>query len=299
MYDCLVIGGGPAGLTAATYLARFHLKTLVIDSSKSRAAMIPLSRNVPGYPEGVSGPDLLERMREHALRYGADIRAGRVTSLRRLKQGFSIGTPAGRYSAATVLLATGVINHRPAMDEAMHDEALARGLLRYCPVCDGFEATDQSIAVLGEGKHAVREAVFIRSFSRDVTLVTMTGKLSPTEARELQKAGVKHIQGPCTGFALGDGHIELALPSGKTRFETMYAALGSDTRSELAVKIGAAVTSEGCVRVDRHQATSIEGLYAAGDVVLGLDQISSATGHAAIAATAIRNWLAEQKNIMR
>ncbi|MBV9883837.1 MAG: NAD(P)/FAD-dependent oxidoreductase, partial [Sphingomonadaceae bacterium] len=138
--DCLIIGGGPAGLTAAIYLARFHLATRVIDAGNSRARWIPCTHNHAGFPDGISGEELIERMRAQAQLYGATIETERVTRLDRVEGGgFCATWGAGSVSARTILLATGTANRRPPMDESLHDEALARGLIRYCPICDGYE----------------------------------------------------------------------------------------------------------------------------------------------------------------
>ena len=149
--DCLIVGGGPAGLTAAIYLARFHLKIRVVDAGRSRAALIPCTHNHAGYPGGISGTELIARMKEQARLYGAAIEDGRVTRLDRIEGGFCAEWGSGPTTARAVLLATGVTNRRPQMDEGLHDEALARGLIRYCPICDGYEVTDKRIGVIGDG----------------------------------------------------------------------------------------------------------------------------------------------------
>ena len=171
--DCLVIGGGPAGLTAAIYLARFHLDILVVDEGKSRAAWIPCTRNHAGYPDGISGKELLEKMREQAQKFGAKILTERVTKLERdEKTGlFCAIWGSGCVEARKVLLATGVTNRKPPMDETLHDEALERGLVRYCPICDGYEVTDKKVGVIGSDSHGVAEAVFLRGYTADVTLI--------------------------------------------------------------------------------------------------------------------------------
>ena len=183
--DCLIIGGGPAGLTAAIYLARFHLDILVVDAGKSRAGWIPCTHNHAGFPDGISGKELLERMRDQAQKYGAKIVTDRVTKLERDEDSglFTATWGSGCESARTVLLATGVTNRRPPMDEDLHDEALARGLIRYCPICDGYEVTDKKVGVIGSDSHGVAEAVFIRSFTADVTLI------APDTALKLSSRG--------------------------------------------------------------------------------------------------------------
>ena len=300
--DCLIVGGGPAGLTAAIYLARFHLRVTLIDSGQSRCATIPLTRNHAGFPEGITGPDLLARMRRQAGLYGAECLNGNVLSLERLYDGaFCVTTETGKFAARSVLLATGVSNRRPPMmDERMHDEAVAGGLLRYCPICDGFEVTDCNVAVLGTGKRGYEEAQFLRSYTRDVTLVSPdeVHDLTAEQRADLSDAGIV-IAGLCSDIMLAGAHIALSLPDGLALFDSLYPALGSDIRSELARQVGAHMSGDGCLTVDGHQRTSIDGIYAAGDVVLGLDQISHAMGEGGVAATTIRNDLAGHRPFRR
>ena len=299
--DCLVIGGGPAGLTGAIYLARFHLEVAVIDKGRGRATSIPRTRNHAGFPDGIAGAELVDRMRAQAAKYGAAIRAGAVLALGRDADRIVARTDTGSIAARTVLLATGVINRRPDLPDALHDEALARGLLRYCPVCDGYEVTDTRIGVIGTGERGAREALFLRSYTRDVTLVAPAGPhaLSAADVARLDEAGIARVDGPCGGFSIRGDRLRLVTPGGALAFDSVYPALGSDILSGLARDLGAEMTDEGCLTVDAHQRTSASGLYAAGDVVLGLDQISHAMGEGGVAATTIRNDLAEQRPLRR
>jgi thioredoxin reductase (NADPH) len=301
-HDCLVIGGGPAGLTAAIYLARYHLDVIVVDDGRSRAATIPLSRNYAGFPEGITGVELINRMRVQAEQFGAKIGKATVVKLEKSEGTFSITTDAGvNRVSRTVLLATGVFNRRPKMPEALHDEGVARSLLRYCPICDAYEITDQKVAVIGTGDRGVNEAVFLRSFTHDVTLISHENEHELTEqhAVELQQSGIGINNGPFEIVRFVDSGIVVRTAAAETIFAAVYPALGSDIRSELAASLAAERTKEGCVVVDRHQRTSVEGLYAAGDVVIGLDQVSHAVGQAGVAATAIRNDLTKGRALLR
>lgn len=300
-FDCLIIGGGPAGLTAAIYMARFHLSVMVIDAGASRAAQIPLTRNHAGFPEGISGVDLLTRMRVQAQQYGASMRHGCVSALEREDDDFRATATFGAIRARSVLLATGVLNRRPDMlDDETHDRALASGLLRYCPICDGFEVTDQRVAVLGTGKRGCTEALFLRSYTVDVTLVAPMGghDLNATHLASLNDGGIA-LSGPCDSIMIADRSIILMTGNRPATFDTLYPALGSDIRSELAGQVGARRSDDGCLTVDGHQRTDIPGLNAAGDVVLGLDQISHAMGEGGVAATTIRNDLARRTPLRR
>jgi thioredoxin reductase (NADPH) len=293
--DCLVIGGGPAGLTAAIYLARFHLDILVVDGGKSRASLIPCTRNHAGYPDGIEGKELIRLMREQACKYGAKIVTEFVTKLERdEKTGlFTAIWGSGQAIARTVLLATGVTNRRPPMDEELHDEALERGLVRYCPICDGFEVTDKRVGVMGSDSHGVAEALFIRSYTADVTLIAPDKalQLKPEDARKLRDAGIECVDGPAQAVAIDQKCIVVDTAEGHYVFDSIYPALGSDTHTQLAEMVGAELSNDSCIRVDSHQRTSVPGLYAAGDVVIGLDQISHAMGEGGVAATTIRNDL--------
>ncbi|WP_404711843.1 NAD(P)/FAD-dependent oxidoreductase [Sphingomonas sp. MMS24-J13] len=298
--DCLIVGGGPAGLTAAIYLARFHLNVLVADSGDSRAALIPKTRNHAGFPEGISGPNLLRRMNQQARIYGARIEDTVVSAIHKDGESFLVDTGGGTIAARSVLLATGVVNNRPDMPDDMHDEALARGLLRYCPICDGFEVTDQAIGVIGTGARGMREALFLRGYSADITLIAPGDghALDEGQQAELANAGVALLAGP-PAFVLGPHGISVFTDAGCFAFASIYPALGSVVRSDLARVLGAGVSEEGCMLVDAHQRSSIPGLYAAGDVVLGLDQISHAMGEGGVAATTIRNDLAARTPLWR
>ena len=301
VHDCLIVGGGPAGLTAAIYLARFLLDIIVLDAGDSRAALIPCTRNHAGFPEGISGVDLLARMRAQAEHYGAEILPAKATALRKRGAGFEVECPRGLLRAQTVLLATGVVNRPPPMlGPEEQNKALAAGLLRYCPICDAYEVTDKAIAVLGSGERGLKEALFLRGYSANVTLAAPDGaaSLSAAHRTETERAGIRFLEG-CNSVRIGEGAIELGFGSGTETFDTLYPALGSDVRSELAADVKAARSEDGCLLVDAHQRTDVEGLYAAGDVVLGLDQISHAMGEGGVAATTIRNDLAARCPLLR
>jgi thioredoxin reductase (NADPH) len=299
--DCLIIGGGPAGLTAAIYLARFHLDILVVDDGKGRAESIPCTHNHAGYPDGISGKELVRLMREQAQRYGARIERDYVTRLDKTEKGFCAAWGSGSVEAKTVLLATGVKNRRPPMDEELHDEALARGLIRYCPICDGYEVTDKKIGVMGSDRHGVAEAVFLRSFTEHVTLIAphKALELGSEDQARLKAAGIDCVDGPAEAVAITGDCIVLDTAEGHFTFDNLYPALGSDTHTQLAEMVGAGLSSDACIRVDSHQRTSVPGLYAAGDVVIGLDQISHAMGEGGVAATTIRNDLAKERPLLR
>lgn len=212
--DCLVVGAGPAGLTAAIYLARFRLRVEIIDAGKSRAAMITCTHNHPGYPGGIAGKDLLARMREQAEGFGVRVREDFVEALNIEDGGFSACLDGETLSARKVLLATGVVNTRPRIAPEIHDVALERGLLRYCPICDGYEVTDKRIAVIGSSTHGANEAIFLRAYSADVTLIAPDGghALDDRDRARLAQAQVVLRDGPCALLSIIEDRIHLLVP---------------------------------------------------------------------------------------
>lgn len=292
-YDAAIIGGGPAGLTAAIYLARYHRKVVVIDRGGSRASLIPTSHNHAGYPQGIHGEDLLKAMREQAAQYGAELRSGDVDSIRAQAPGWHLTGEGLDLTARTVLFATGTVNRYPDIPRDVHDAALAAGRLRYCPVCDAYEATGQRIAVVGAESHGVAEALFLRNYSDRITLYTMIEcELHEKDRADLAKAGVKWDPRPIATYDFSGDTVRLGFADGSfDEADTLYPALGSDPNDKLIRQLGLRTSADDCILTDSHQRLGLDGLYGAGDIVSGLDQISVAMGQAAIAATTLHNDL--------
>jgi thioredoxin reductase (NADPH) len=288
MLDCLIIGGGPAGLTAAIYLARYRRAALVVDAGESRAALIPESHNYPGF-KGIGGPALLDRLRQQLRLYGAGLETATVGALARDGDVFTAEAAGKTLRARTVLVATGIVDKKPAI-AGLH-EGIAHGAIRFCPICDGYEATDKRIGVLGPFETAGHKALFLRTYSRDVWLFPTEGSKHGELALALEEAGVT-VAGVPQRVTPSAGTVNVAVGGGVEHvLDVLYPALGCTVRSGLATKLGAASNGIGNLRVDEHQRTSVDGLFGAGDVVTDLHQLSVATGHAAIAATAILNRL--------
>jgi thioredoxin reductase (NADPH) len=301
LLDALVIGAGPAGLAGAIYLGRFKRRFVVVHGGDSRAMYIPLSRNHPGFPDGISGSDLLGRMQLQAERFGAVLRQGLVTNLRREDGVFVAELADGDVlKAATVLLASGVKDVLPPLAGAQ--DAIRTGLLRICPICDGFEVQGKDVGVIGAGARGAREATFLRTYSHRISFIHVGAReqLSKDARSRLEHAGIEILDTSAHELALDpDGGSAICFSEGeRRRFDVLYSALGTEPRSELATQLGAK-TADGCLTVTDHQETSVRGLFAAGDLVRGLNQISTAEGEAAIAATAIHNRLREQQSDTR
>jgi thioredoxin reductase (NADPH) len=297
-FDCLIIGAGPAGLTAALYLARYHRNIIVFDKGESRASLIPTSHNYPGFPDGISGRDLLGILRRQAENYKIRIENAEVTDLSLNERGFLAKFEGGQLTAQFVLLATGIVDERPTLPGLT--EAISDRLVRYCPVCDGFEATDKRIAVLGHGGDASSKARFLRTYSTDVTLASLD-PFNPHDQtmQSLREAGIKTV-GPVMALERVDNVLRAIMRDAPPlHFDVIYPALGCGVRSNLASALGAKTNDVGCLEVDAHQRTTAPRIYAAGDVVSDLHQIAVATGHAAVAATHIHKSLGENFRVAR
>ena len=179
-------------------------------------------------------------MRDQAVLYGSTITSGRVSRLEEINGRFEAEWGEGAVAAQTVLLATGVENRRPSIDETLHEEALARGYIRYCPVCDGYEVTDKNVAVIGTGERGVAEAAFLRSYTRHLTLIAPEGRhdLDDLARKKAASYGLTLIDGPAHVAAIIDQQIAIDANGQLLSFDSAYPALGSDTNSDLAVAIG-------------------------------------------------------------
>ncbi len=277
------------------YLARYRRTVVAIHDGASRALRIPNTHNAPGFPDGIGGRALIERMTRHAAEYGAKIVEGEVVGVERDGDHFLVRTTtAGASRARSVILATGIRLNEVPLPSAIHEKALHDGVLRYCPICDGFEHTDSRIGVLGCDSNGAAEALFLRRYSPDVVLMPLSySELDAAQAAELSAAGVTVERGALDRLEPGADAMRITLATGKAiTVDVLYPALGCRPRNELALGLGLPAGENGCL--DARAPFGVDdapGVFAAGDVVEGLDQISVAMGHGAIAATRAHNWL--------
>jgi thioredoxin reductase (NADPH) len=295
--DVAIVGGGPAGLAAAVYLSRFLRSVLVFDVDDGRAKLIPRTHNCPGFPEGVSGRDLLRRLREQATAYGTEVVPTGVKSLSGNHGAFVLETAAGNVQASRVVLATGVVDRAPAINGLR--KAIGAGVVRLCPVCDAYEVRGQRIAIVGPGRSALREALYLRPYSPSLCIICKYPQdVSPAIRREALAAGIA-VWDAVEDVVLRDSGLDIVMADGSTeRMDVLYPAMGCDVRSELAMDVGANCDDEGYILIGSHAQTSVEGVYAVGDVAKALNQIAVGFGQAALAAAHIQNsLLAEQAGV--
>lgn len=292
-FDCLVVGAGPAGLVAAMYLARYRRHVRLVDAGASRLARVPRAHNVLGFPEGIPGDRLLQRLRLQAARYRVVPEQGQVAGLQRVGDAFIARVGEAALHARRVILCTGGQDVEPAIEGLA--EGLQCGLVRYCPVCDGFETRHQRVGVMGPGDHGLREALFVAGFDNHVLWLSMgsAGKVTGDLTTRAAQAGIRVEDGmPARIACEGAAGVAVSLHDGRVlRLDTLYPALGQLHACGLATALGARAAADGQLEVDAHQQTTVPGLYAAGDVACGLNQVNVAAGHAAIAATAVHNGL--------
>ena len=304
VHDVIVIGSGPAGYTAALYTARAQLAPLVFEGTSYGGALMTTTEveNYPGFRDGITGPELMDEMREQALRFGADLRMEDVESVSLDGPVKSVVTADGEtYRARAVILAMGAAARY--LQVPGEQELLGRGVSS-CATCDGFFFRDQDIAVIGGGDSAMEEATFLTRFARSVTLVHRrdefrASKIMLNRARTNDK--IKFITNHAVLGVDGDKTVTgLRLRDNTTREESalavtgVFVAIGHEPRSSL-VRDVVGIDHDGYVLVqERSTSTSLDGVFAAGDLVdRTYRQAVTAAGSGCAAAIDAERWLAE------
>lgn len=306
VHDVIIIGSGPAGYTAALYAARAQLVPVVFEGTSFGGALMTTTEveNYPGFREGITGPELMDQMREQALRFGADLRMEDVESVSLSGAVKSVTTvEGGTVGARTVILAMGAAARYLGVPG--EQELLGRGVSS-CATCDGFFFKDQDIAVIGGGDSAMEEATFLTRFARSVTVVHRreefrASRIMLERARANDKIAfvtnkaVEAVQGEqtVTGLRLRDtrsGAVSVLAVSG------VFVAIGHDPRSEL-VRDVVKTDPEGYVLVrGRTTSTSVQGVFAAGDLVdRTYRQAVTAAGSGCSAAIDAERWLTDHE----
>jgi len=307
VHDVIVVGSGPAGYTAAIYTARAQLKPLVFEGTTFGGALMTTTEveNYPGFRSGITGPELMDEMREQALRFGADLRMDDVEAVSLDGPIKAVVTADGeKHRARAVILAMGAAARYLGVPG--EQELLGRGVSA-CATCDGFFFKDQDIAVIGGGDSAMEEATFLTRFARSVTLVHRreefrASKIMLERARDndkitfLTNTAVVAVEGETSVTGLRVRDIVTGEES-KLPVTGIFVAIGHDPRSEL-VRGAVDLDPDGYVLVrGQTTATSLEGVFAAGDLVdRTYRQAVTAAGMGCSAAIDAERWLAEADN---
>jgi thioredoxin reductase (NADPH) len=307
VHDVIIIGSGPAGYTAALYTARAQLEPLVFEGTAFGGALMTTTEveNYPGFRDGITGPELMDEMREQALRFGADLRMEDIESVSLDGPVKSVVTADGQtHRARAVILAMGAAARY--LQVPGEQELLGRGVSS-CATCDGFFFRDQDIAVIGGGDSAMEEALFLTRFASSVTLVHRrdefrASKIMLTRARNNDK--IKFVTNHTVVAVDGDTTVTgLRLRDTATGEETtlavtgVFVAIGHEPRSEL-VRDVVDVDPDGYVLAHgRTTSTSLDGVFAAGDLVdRTYRQAVTAAGSGCAAAIDAERWLAEHES---
>jgi thioredoxin reductase (NADPH) len=303
VHDVIIIGSGPAGYTAAVYAARAQLKPLVFEGTQFGGALMTTTEveNYPGFREGITGPELMDEMREQALRFGADLRMEDVDEVSLTGDVKSVTVGDETHHARAVILAMGAAARHLGVPG---EEALIGMGVSTCATCDGFFFRDQDIAVIGGGDSAMEEATFLTRFARSVTLIHRreefrASRIMLDRARANEKitfllnTAVTEIEGDpkVSGVRLRN---TVTGEESKLAVTGVFVAIGHDPRSDL-VRGQVDLDPEGYVLTkDRTTATSLEGVFAAGDLVdHTYRQAITAAGTGCSAAIDAERWLAE------
>jgi len=291
--QCLIVGSGPAGLSAAIYTARAGMETLVLGCAPKIAGDYDID-NYFGFETTISGRELMERGRKQAERFGAKLRCEKVLSVHHGESGgFEVKTEQGAYKACAVILATGASRVRPKIPGLAEYEGKG---VSYCVSCDGYFFKNQPVVVAGEAVFAANQALELLNYTPKVSICTLGKEPAIPSAYldRLNAAGVEIIKEGVTALA-GDPALESITLTGGRVLEAkgLFIALGEASSTDFAYTLG--VSRNGSfLEVDREMRTNIEGVFAAGDCVGGFLQIAVAVGEGALAAKNAISWLKEK-----
>ncbi|MCW7075478.1 MAG: thioredoxin-disulfide reductase [Candidatus Methanospirare jalkutatii] len=297
LYDLTVVGGGPAGLSAAIYAVRSGLNTLLIEKGLCGGLLneIPQIENYPAF-KSISGMELASKLKEHASEYAEIRELEEVLSLKRKGANFVVKTDKGEYETRAVALCTGSRKRKLGVEG--EEKFLGKGV-SYCATCDGFFFKNKRVLVVGGGNSAVTEALFLKNIGCNVTLVHRRDTLRAEKYLQMRllkeipvrwNAEVRRIE--------GEEQVRKVVIYDKKRqreeeieCDAVFIAIGEEPNSELASQLGVALDPDKYIITDKHQRTNVQRVYAAGDVAGGLRQVVVACAEGAVAAISAYNDL--------
>lgn len=306
VFDTIVIGSGPAGLTAAIYASRGKLKTLVI-AGEEPGGQLTLTTDVedfPGFPEVIQGPELMTRMKKQAQRLGADFVDGNVTSVDFSSNPFKIATNSGSFSGKTIVLATGASAKWLGLPS--EQKLIGKGVSS-CAVCDAAFFRDKKIALVGGGDAAMKEALFLTKFASEVNVIHRRDKLRAFQAlqdRAFSNPKIKFIWNSVIEEVLGENKVEgVTIKNLKTskitnmKIDGLFVAVGHKPNTQF-LKGQIDLDKKGYVVIIDNTKTSIPGVFAGGDVHdWRYQQAVTAAGAGCMAAMDAQDWLEEKEAV--
>jgi len=304
MYDVIIIGSGPAGLTAALYTSRAELKTLILAGPTPGGQLVNTTdvENYPGFPEGIMGPDLMDKMTKQGVRFGAELKHETVTAVDFSKRPFTITTDRAQYSGKTVIIASGA----DAKWLGLPSEQRLRGRgVSACATCDGFFFKGKDVAVIGGGDSAMEEATFLTKFATKVTIIHRrdefrASKIMLKRAKENPK--IEFVTNAAIEEVLGQDKVEglrvKDLVSGAERelaLQGLFLAIGHKPNTDI---YGGQLEIDelGYIKIGEYSKTSVEGVFTSGDVNdHRYRQAVTAAGMGCMAAMDAEKWLSEKE----
>ncbi|HEX8465967.1 MAG TPA: NAD(P)/FAD-dependent oxidoreductase [Abditibacterium sp.] len=298
IYDCAIIGGGPAGLAAAVGLGRALRKTALFDAGEGRTVWNQLNENYLGFPNGIRARELVRRGRAQAERFGAELRAEKVQSVTRQGQLFCLDLPGDDGSssslrARSLIMATGVTDVWPDFPGARRYVGKS---LFWCITCDGFRCRDARVVVLGNVDEAATTALQLLNYTSRVSFLCSEAQslISPQKRRQMQRRGIPFFSGRLVKAKGAKGQLQaLWTESGECiELDFLFSMLGQVPNSQLAAGLGATLVERGCIKVDSEQKTNVPGVFAAGDVTnLPAQQVATAVHQGTLAAASANYYL--------
>lgn len=280
MHDVIVIGGGPAGLSAAVYAARALRSVLVIDKGEGRWNHGQVNENYLGFPKGISARALRAAGKKQAEKFGAEFAEDEVISVKKTKQGFSFKGHQGSYKAKAVILAMGVKDHFPAF---LGSENYIGRSLFWCLLCDGWKTQGKRVAILGFDDEAVNTCLRLKTYTKDLVFLTNCSeggdKMSDVKKKLLQKAHIPVHNGSIAKVTGKRGHIqEIILDTGeRVKADIIFSRQGYFPNIELAQQLCVISEGKGYIKTDINKRTNVPFVYAAGD-------LTSETAHQVVTA---------------
>jgi thioredoxin reductase (NADPH) len=290
-YDVVIVGAGPAGISAGIYTARAKLKTLIIGRIlESKLSMSHTIHNYFGFQDGIGAGQLLRNGAQQAKKMGAQIIDGEIVDVKRKNKEFKLKDAKNKkYQAKSIILAMG--SKTDALGIQNENELINRGV-HYCAICDGPLYKNKSICVIGNGNHAAEEAIELRAYSKDITLVSQKGRfnISKELAKEIKKQKIKMVDGEIVKF-VGKNKLEKVMMKDKeVKCDAAFIAPGTASSATIARKLGIEIKDNRIV-INEKGETDLQGVFAAGESTGNNKQIAICVGEGCNAALSAIKYL--------
>ncbi len=286
MYDLIVIGGGPAGISAAIYAKRANLNVLVLYTMESQLLKAHKIDNYYGFVNGISGQELYNNGIGQAQNLGVHLVNEEVTDIAGGDGEFVVKTFTNEYQAKSVVIATG--NKKIKPDIKGIDEYEGRGI-SYCAICDGFFYRNKKIAVIGNGRYAISEANDLKNIAAEITILTNGEKMAEDSGYIVKTAKISEISGD-------DGRVSKVIFEDNTELpvDGIFIAIGQAGGGDFAKKLGI-LMENGNIQTDENMETNIKGIYVCGNLAGGLLQVNKAAYEGAVAGLAAVKYVKSSK----